>query len=338
MEWVCLQLQLYPYSSLYHILISHSPALYPMSAPYAPAPLLGNGWTHLASFDDLDDDEYEHEEEVYVTLDLGTTFDNKSLQAESQYQLIGLDTPTPFLKLGNQVFKGEITPLIGDEIICGLIRNHEDPHNPTHPPLFSTSQRITFQPGTLRPKDQSTPVPVPAPGHGLNISEPAQGQGTESGLSGTGSGAGGPSTSFTGAVPRPRAGGKRGNKTRRVIEHPDELNTFDLDAMGPHQSGMSMFHLPCPSPSSSHPLLLFHSTSSSIQPPYHVKEANTTNPSASHLLVELGPRVMESLGLGLSSDGQGVLLTKKEMENVLLGVPVTGKKGRPKKPHYLGED
>lgn len=216
--------------------------------------------------------------------------------------------------------------------------DHEDPHNPTHPPLFSTSQRITFQPGTLRPKDQSTPVPVPAPGHGLNISEPAQGQGTESGLSGTGSGAGGPSTSFTGAVPRPRAGGKRGNKTRRVIEHPDELNTFDLDAMGPHQSGMSMFHLPCPSPSSSHPLLLFHSTSSSIQPPYHVKEANTTNPSASHLLVELGPRVMESLGLGLSSDGQGVLLTKKEMENVLLGVPVTGKKGRPKKPHYLGED
>lgn len=151
--------------------------------------------------------------------------------------------------------------------------DHEDPHNPTHPPLFSTSQRITFQPGTLRPKDQPTPVSVPAPGHGLNISEPAQGQGTESGLSGTGSGAGGPSTSFTGAVPRPRAGGKRGNKTRRVIEHPDELNTFDLDAMGPHQSGMSMFHLPRPSPSSSHP-----PSSSSIQPPYHVKEANTTNP------------------------------------------------------------
>lgn len=62
MEWVCLQLQLYPYSSLYHILISHSPTLYPMSDPDAPAPLLGNGWTHLASFDDLDDDEYEHEE------------------------------------------------------------------------------------------------------------------------------------------------------------------------------------------------------------------------------------------------------------------------------------
>lgn len=33
-----------------------------MSAPDAPAPLLGNGWTHLTSFDDLDDDEYEHEE------------------------------------------------------------------------------------------------------------------------------------------------------------------------------------------------------------------------------------------------------------------------------------
>lgn len=216
--------------------------------------------------------------------------------------------------------------------------DHEDPHNPTHPPLFSTSQRITFQPGTLRPKDQSTPVSVPAPGHGLNISEPAQGQGVqegaESGLSGTGtgSGAGGPSTSFTGAVPRPRAGGKRGNKTRRVIEHPDELNTFDLDAMGPHQSGMSMFHLPSisifiPPP----PPLPFN-------PLTTLKKLTQQIPSASHLLVELGPRVMESLGLGLSSDGQGVLLTKKEMENVLLGVPVTGKKGRPKKPHYLGED
>lgn len=134
--------------------------------------------------------------------------------------------------------------------------DHEDPHNPTHPPLFSTSQRITFQPGTLRPKDQSIPASVPASGHVLNISEQAQGQGIQegtetSGLSGTGTGtgsgagagAGGPSTSFTGAIPRPRAGGKRGNKTRRVIEHPDELNTFDLDAMGPHQSGMSISHL-----------------------------------------------------------------------------------------------
>ncbi|KIR32238.1 hypothetical protein I352_05472 [Cryptococcus deuterogattii MMRL2647] len=247
--------------------------------PDVPASLLGKGWTHLSSFDDLDDDEYEPEEEVYVTLDLGTTFDSKSLQAESQYQLIGLDTPTPFLKLGNQVFKGDITPLIGDQIICGLIRNHDDPHNPTHPPLFSTNQRITFQPGTLRPKDQSIPAATTS-GHDSSISEQAQGQGIEegvevSGLSRTGTGTGpvsgaeagagtgGPSTLFAGATPRPRAGGKRGNKTRRVIEHPDELNTFDLDAMGPHQS---------------------------------------------------------------------------EMENVLLGVPVTGKKGRPKKPHYLGED
>lgn len=53
-------------------------------------------------------------------------------------------------------------------------------------------------------------------------------------------GGGGPSTLFAGAAPRPGAGGKRGNKTRRVIEHPDELNTFDLDAMGPHQSGTSV--------------------------------------------------------------------------------------------------
>lgn len=208
-------------------------------------------------------------------------------------------------------------------------KDHDDPHNPTHPPLFSTNQRITFQPGTLRPKDQSIPAATTS-GHDSSISEQAQGQGIEegvevSGLSRTGTGTGpvsgaeagagtgGPSTLFAGATPRPRAGGKRGNKTRRVIEHPDELNTFDLDAMGPHQSGMCPFSFPSASR-------------------FFPSKLTLT------LLVELGPQVMESLGLALSSDGQGVLLTKKEMENVLLGVPVTGKKGRPKKPHYLGED
>lgn len=128
--------------------------------------------------------------------------------------------------------------------------DHDDPHNPTHPPLFSTNQRITFQPGTLRPKDQS--IPSATSGHDLSISEQAKGQeieqGVEVGMSGisrsgsvSGARAGGPSTLFAGATPRPGAGGKRGNKTRRVIEHPDELNTFDLDAMGPHQSGTSVF-------------------------------------------------------------------------------------------------
>lgn len=33
-----------------------------MSGPDTPASLLGDGWTYLSSFDDLDDDEYEHEE------------------------------------------------------------------------------------------------------------------------------------------------------------------------------------------------------------------------------------------------------------------------------------
>lgn len=142
-----------------------------------------------------------------------------------------------------------------------LKTDHDDPHNPTHPPLFSTNQRITFQPGILRPKDES--IPAATSGHESSISEQAKGQGIEGGVevgmsgisrsgsvsvsvSGAGAGAGavagggGPSTLFAGATPRPGAGGKRGNKTRRVIEHPDELNTFDLDAMGPHQSGTSV--------------------------------------------------------------------------------------------------
>jgi hypothetical protein len=35
----------------------------------------------------------------------------------------GLDTPVPFIKLGNQVYQGEMSPLIGDEVILGMVRS-----------------------------------------------------------------------------------------------------------------------------------------------------------------------------------------------------------------------
>jgi hypothetical protein len=34
-----------------------------------------------------------------------------------------MDTTNPFLKIGSQVFRGEMTPLIGEEVILGLIRS-----------------------------------------------------------------------------------------------------------------------------------------------------------------------------------------------------------------------
>ncbi|WVQ96513.1 hypothetical protein IAU59_003618 [Kwoniella sp. CBS 9459] len=132
--------------------------------------LFGEGWECVPSFEELDQEEYEdEEEELYVTMDLGTTLDAKALQNETQYQLIGLDTPLPFLKIGNQIFQGEVTPLIGDEVILGLVRNHDNPQKPSHPPLHSTNRRLTFRAVTLQPRveldqirDQDAAAPAPA--------------------------------------------------------------------------------------------------------------------------------------------------------------------------------
>ncbi|ODN93414.1 hypothetical protein L198_05278 [Cryptococcus wingfieldii CBS 7118] len=201
--------------------------------------LLGRGWTQVASFDELNEDEYEEEEE-------------------------GMDTSSPFLRLGNQIFKGDITPLIGDEIICGHVRNHEDIHAPSHPPVMSTNNRITFQPITLHAKNRA---PIHAPSAEASTSDYA--------VAGPG-----PSTAAAeGAVPAPP---KRKGRHRRVIERPEDLNTFDLEAMGKHQT------------------------------------------------VELGPAVMEQLGIPPGTDGRGAILKKRDLERVLLGIPES-KRGRKKK-------
>jgi hypothetical protein len=68
------------------------------------ASLFGPGWKALDSFDDIDEDEYETDEEVpssplfvniahliqelYVVMDLGTAVEPKALQSDTSYQLI----------------------------------------------------------------------------------------------------------------------------------------------------------------------------------------------------------------------------------------------------------
>jgi hypothetical protein len=39
----------------------------------------------------------------------------------------GMDTGLPHLKIGNTVLQGEVTPLIGTEVILGLIRSKSRP-------------------------------------------------------------------------------------------------------------------------------------------------------------------------------------------------------------------
>ncbi|KAF8330795.1 uncharacterized protein EI90DRAFT_3124013 [Cantharellus anzutake] len=57
------------------------------------------------------------EEEVsLVTLDLGQA-DLSIIPNADSYRLIGLDTPTPFLQLGGNIFKGCYETLLGSEIL-----------------------------------------------------------------------------------------------------------------------------------------------------------------------------------------------------------------------------
>ncbi|WWD18648.1 hypothetical protein CI109_103101 [Kwoniella shandongensis] len=261
--------------------------------------LFGPGWKYVNSFDDLadDEDEYEDEEddeEIYVTLDLGETIDSKALQTETQYQLIGLDTPLPFLKLGNHVFQGEVTPLIGDEVILGLERNHENPHAASHPPLYTTSHRLTFRGVTLQSRteapiataNEQAPTVPDIPNHPSTPLNPTS-QAGPSTLPGD------PFESPSAPPAKVRGRPKGSGRSRRVLHDPSELETFDMDGMKPHQS------------------------------------------------VELGPRVIESLGI--ASPGETILpltLSKKELERVISDWPVSGsgsRGGRGRKPRGLRE-
>lgn len=108
-----------------------------------PAPLLDKIWTRVDAFDprgptpasrakdamaidgedDYDSDEWEHEDtEHLVTLDLGSE-SKRLLQMSHQYSITGLETDTPYLRLGNVIFKGHWDQLIGTEI---LLRDQKD--------------------------------------------------------------------------------------------------------------------------------------------------------------------------------------------------------------------
>jgi len=86
-----------------------------------------------------------------------------------------MDTGLPHLKIGDTILQGESTPLIGTEVILGLIRSkpspmwmerganesdQENPLRPSHPPLYTTSKRISFRPIRLRRLDQAEPDPA----------------------------------------------------------------------------------------------------------------------------------------------------------------------------------
>ncbi|WWC70944.1 uncharacterized protein I206_104896 [Kwoniella pini CBS 10737] len=274
--------------------------------------LLGEGWTHVNDFDNLKENEYEEEEEeIYVTMDLGTTIDSKSLQNESQYQLVGLDTPLTFLKLGNQIFQGQITPLIGDEVILGLIRDSDNPHEPTHPPIYSTNHRLTFraiafesrtisnssiQPTTSIPsvlwnsdkeKTYKEDEAGPSSHHFLSKSNNEKlGYSSEEPRF---------NSSVGGVSNKPRT-----QKARLIIERTEDLENFNLESIKTSQK------------------------------------------------VELGPEILKSLDIPPSTHGEPLMLSKTELSKVISGFPSnqnqsdniqsSNKSKKSKKVWIVGED
>ncbi|GHJ84859.1 hypothetical protein NliqN6_1261 [Naganishia liquefaciens] len=142
---------------------------------YVTGSLFGSGWKHVQEWPHAgpsrlqgepeqpvgDDDEYEDvEEEIYVTLDLGPNADPMTLGTGTEYQLIGLDTPTPYLKIGNDVFRGTPQQLIGSEIITKDTRDPLNPIKHSHPPIAYTHHRISFEPVKLsaHPTEPAPPL------------------------------------------------------------------------------------------------------------------------------------------------------------------------------------
>ncbi|KAK7018618.1 hypothetical protein R3P38DRAFT_2983542 [Favolaschia claudopus] len=97
------------------------------------------------------DDEYEEEEVVYVTLDLGD-IEPSLIPRSSHYRLIGLDTPTPFLQLSGTVFKGRHDGLLGTELLFTEGKDPADASKRAIVHVANTEQRINFKEVRLKPK------------------------------------------------------------------------------------------------------------------------------------------------------------------------------------------
>lgn len=102
-------------------------------------------YEHVDEFGD--DDEYEDEEVVYLTLDLGTVHPTL-LSSSSSYKLIGLETETPFLQLSGTIFKGQHNSLLGTE----LLFTEDDRNKKSLSFIASTKSRICFKEVQLVPK------------------------------------------------------------------------------------------------------------------------------------------------------------------------------------------
>ncbi|KAG0143444.1 hypothetical protein CROQUDRAFT_26630, partial [Cronartium quercuum f. sp. fusiforme G11] len=116
---------------------------------FPPPPVIDSQWKQVEEFPEDAQDEWEEEVE-YLTLDMGlSSLDRKSLSPEANFQLLGLNTPNPFLKIAGQFFMGTHEHLIGTELI--MQEGQKTGSKPCYEPLVSLTARVRFRPVTLEP-------------------------------------------------------------------------------------------------------------------------------------------------------------------------------------------
>lgn len=102
--------------------------------------------------------EDEEEEITYLVLELGAV-DPSLIPNCASMRLVGLETPTPFLQLGDSVFKGIHVSNLGTE----LLFNDATPDGPSRSLTLhaQTEHKILFNPVMLTPKQAPEPEPEP---------------------------------------------------------------------------------------------------------------------------------------------------------------------------------
>ncbi|CAE7155076.1 unnamed protein product [Rhizoctonia solani] len=124
-----------------------------MSSPYAgltrssARPIQDGLPTHLISGGGEVRPVQEEEEEHYLTLDLGAV-DPSLLANCASIRLVGLETPTPFLQLGDLVFQGIHTRTLGTELVLDADRV-----------IAQSEHKVLFNPVQLIPKAETEPGP-----------------------------------------------------------------------------------------------------------------------------------------------------------------------------------
>ncbi|KAM0751645.1 hypothetical protein T439DRAFT_379751 [Meredithblackwellia eburnea MCA 4105] len=137
----------------------------PLKASTSAPPLLTPAWTQLSQLPTHDnDEEWEQDQVDYVTLDFARHLPPGAFHRIDELELLGMNLPTPYARLGSQLFRGRHEQLIGTEVILShSLDGSKEGSPPTYQPFATSKSRIIFNPITLvdtKKKKVTKPEPV----------------------------------------------------------------------------------------------------------------------------------------------------------------------------------